>query len=189
MAIFLESFCTLMFLFPKAVVDENFKSIACRERHLRSSCQFMLFRNCYVCAGVSIAHSRHVRSCCMQLKFPGGAPADALLARLWLGKAGARCPNIAGQGKVLGLCRFLRKRSVRRVWGPLPLRLLRFGKAAGERCPDRAGQGQVLGLCCFLGQKLAIVARALGWPCCLRLPKLSLGVGGRRACELHVAQI
>ena len=106
MAIFLESFCTLMFLFPKAVVDENFKSIACRERHLRSSCQFMLFRNCYLCAGVSIAHSRHVRSCCMQLKFPGGGPADPLLARLWLGKAGARRPNIAGQGKVLGLCRF-----------------------------------------------------------------------------------
>jgi hypothetical protein len=54
---------------------------------------------------------RHVRSCCMQLKFPGGGPADPLLVRLWLGKAGARCPNIAGQGKVLGLCRFLRKRS------------------------------------------------------------------------------
>ena len=140
MAIFLESFCTLMFLFPKAVVDENFKSIACRERHLRSSCQFMLFRNCYLCAGVSIAHSRHVRSCCMQLKFPGGGPADPLLARLWLGKAGARRPNIAGQGKVLGLCRFLRKRSVRRGGARCPFGC--FGSARQQASAARTMPGK-----------------------------------------------
>ena len=67
-----------------------------------------------MCTRQHCTHADIVRSCCMQLKFPGGGPADPLLVRLWLGKAGARCPNIAGQGKVLGLCRFLRKRSVRR---------------------------------------------------------------------------
>lgn len=120
---------------------------------------------------------------------PWRGPRRPSACQTLVGQGRRALPEHCRAGQSFGTLPFFAQKIRAPGWGPLPLRLLRFGKAAGERCPDHAGQGQVLGLCCFLGQKLAIVARALGWPCCLRLPKLSLGVSGRRACELHVAQI
>jgi hypothetical protein len=116
---------------------------------------------------------RHVRSCCMQLTFPGGGPADPLLVRLWLGKAGARCPNIAGQGKVLGLCRFLRKRSVSRGGARSAFGCPNSGSARqASAARTMPGKANFWDFAVFLGKSWPWWRGRWGGPACLRLPGL-----------------
>jgi hypothetical protein len=160
-----------MFLFPKAVVDENFKSIARRERHLPSSCQFVLFRNYYVCARVSIVHMQTCQILLHATEVPWRGPRRPSACQTLVGQGRRALPEHCRAGQSFGTLPFFAQK-------------IRGGARSAFGCPNSGsarqasaartmpGKANFWDFAVFLGKTLPWWRGRWGGHACLRLPEL-----------------